>query len=88
MATDDACCQLSRLATLFPKQRLWLNWQYRECLTAKRRKLWKPKGLDVVLRLLESHKHRLVEDEDDLLELVIESLDRLQRSLTAAQILK
>jgi len=82
MATDDACRELSRLAAALPKQRLWLNWQYRECLTAKRRKIWKPKSADIVLRLLESHKHRLIEDEDDLLELVIESLNRLQQSLT------
>jgi hypothetical protein len=82
MATDDACRELARLARTFPKQRLWLNWQYRECLTAKRRKLWKPKPADIVLRLLESHKHRLIEDEDDLLELVVESLNRLQQSLT------
>lgn len=83
IATDDACRELSRLAAALPKQRLWLNWQYRECLAAKRRKIWKPKSANIVLRLLESHKHRLIEDEDDLLELVIESLNRLQQSLTA-----
>jgi hypothetical protein len=81
IADDQACRQFVRLAALFPKQRLWLNWQYRECLTAKRRKLWKPKNATVVLHLLQSSDHRLLENEDDLLELVIESLDRLQRSL-------
>jgi hypothetical protein len=82
MADAQACQQLVRLATMFPKQRLWLNWQYRECLTAKRRRLWKPQSAEIVLRLLESPKRRLVEDEDDLLELVVESLNRLQQSLT------
>jgi hypothetical protein len=82
MGTDDACREISQLANLFPKQRLWLNWQYRECLTAKRRKLWKPKAPTVVLALLESHKHRFIEDDDDLLELVVESLNRLQNALT------
>ena len=82
IANEDACRQLLRLASLFPKQRLWLHWQYRECLTAKRRILWVPKEPSLVLWLLKRAKHRVITNEDDLLDLVVESLDRLQNDLT------
>jgi hypothetical protein len=85
MATDDSCRELLRLAAIFPNERLWLRWRYRECLTAKRRRLWTSLTPKEILKLIEQPSHRIVCDEDDLVEVVMESLDRLQENLTRTQ---
>jgi len=79
--TPAACRQFLRLADALPSESLWLRWRYRNAVTVKRRKSWIPPTPKMVLELTTGAERRLVNDEYDLVELIIESLDRLQTSL-------
>jgi len=81
--TEAACLELLRLATALPDEATWLRWSHMEAVTNLRRTLWRPTLPQDVRSILESSRARLLTCDDDLLELVIESLDRLQRRLTA-----
>lgn len=80
--TDAACQQLTRLSVALPSQRLWLRWRCTEAQRLKRRKSWQPASPDVVNKLLNSPKARVIENEGDILEVVLESLQRFQSYLT------
>jgi hypothetical protein len=82
MGTNEACHQLLHMAELFPIDRLYFKSRYRECLAAKRRKLWSPHDPSLILRLIQRAANRIVEDIDDLLDVAIESLNRYQATLT------
>ncbi len=81
-ASEEACKQLLRLANELPNERIWLRWRHMECLRAKRRVSWNPPPPGLVVELHSRAEARLVEDEDDLLEVVQESLDRFQKQIT------
>jgi len=81
-ATEAGCRELLRLASALPEQATGLRWTYREAVTNVRRNLWLPPAPDAVKRVLTHTDARLLHSEDDLLELVLESLDRLQTKLT------
>lgn len=80
--TEEGCRQLLRLAGLLPDQATGLRWTYRDAVTNVRRNLWRPPLPEAVNRLLSQPKTRLLQSEDDLQELVLESLARLQLHLT------
>jgi hypothetical protein len=80
--TEEACCELLRLANTLPRESLWLRWRYYNARTSKRRKSWTPPMPQTVLALAARGETRLVDDADDLLEVVLESLDRFQNQLT------
>lgn len=82
--TDRACHQLMQLANLYPANRLWFRWRHNEALQAKRRKAWKPVAPEVVRQLLGNPRSRRIENESNLLEVLLESLDRFQTRLTKA----
>ena len=81
-ATETACRELLRLAIALPDQSTGLRWTYRNALTNVRRNLWLPPAPDEVKRVLAHPCARLLRSEEDLLELVLESLARLQVHLT------
>jgi len=81
--TEAACRELLRLAVALPEEATWLHWSYREAVTNVRRNLWEPPSPDLVKSVLERPQARLLTCDDDLLELVLESLARLQTRLTA-----
>jgi len=83
-ATEEACKQLLRLANELPDERIWLRWRHMECLRAKRRVSWNPPPPQLVIELYARAEARFVEDEDDLLEIVRESLDRFQNKITSS----
>jgi hypothetical protein len=83
--TDDSCRELLRLAGEFPDYRLLIQSLYREALKNKRRKSWTPKLPGLILQLIQRAEARVIDDEDDLLEVVLESLSRLQTELTGRQ---
>jgi hypothetical protein len=80
--TEGACCELLRLANALPRESLWLRWRYYNARTSKRRKSWTPPAPQTILTLAARNEARLVNDADDLLEVVLESLDRFQTQLT------
>ena len=77
----EACRELLGLAARFPEDSLWLRWRYRECLNTARTRLWTPYSPQTILRLVEKGIHRLIATEDDLMEVVLESLDRFEVAL-------
>jgi hypothetical protein len=78
----NAVEELTNLGNAFPKERLWLRWRARDARTGLRMAQWLPPSPEHLLRLIREGSSRFVKDENDLLELVIESLDRLQTRLT------
>lgn len=80
--TEAACGELLRLADALPQESLWLRWRYYTARTSKRRKSWIPPAPKIVLDLAARGEARLVMDADDLMEAVLESLNRLQIQLT------
>ena len=80
--TEAACGELLRLSVASPEQATWLRWTYREAVTNVRRNLWKPPPPETVKAMLVRPQARLLTSDDDLLELVLESLARLQTRLT------
>ena len=81
-ATEAGCHELLRLATALPDQSTGLRWTYRNAVTNVRRNLWQPPAPEAVKHVLAQPGARLLHSEDDLLELVLESLTRLQTRLT------
>lgn len=80
--TDESCRQLLRLAAELPDQKLWLHWRYQEALRTKRRTEWTPLTPRLLLDLAAKSSARLVNNEDDLIEVIVESLERFQEVLT------
>lgn len=80
--TEDACKQLLRLSESVPSERLWFRWRYWEALRLKRRKGWQPLSPEVIRSVLENPAARVVEDENDLIDVILESLCRFQEHLT------
>lgn len=79
--TLAACNELARLAQLFPQKR-GIAWNYHAALNNKRRNAWSRPGPEEVSIMLKNAKSRLVQSEQDLVELVLESLERFQQRLT------
>ena len=80
--TEAARRELLRLSSLIPEEKTWLRWSYRQGLTNLRKMLWQPLASSEVVEILSNNRARLVCTEDDLLEVIVESLQRLQRRLT------
>jgi len=80
--TEAACQELLQLANALPLESLWLRWRYYSARTSKRRRLWTPPTPQTVLVLAAHGEARLVSDANDLMEVVLESLGRLQVQLT------
>ena len=80
--TEDACRELLRLADELPDQRHWLRWKHHGARTSMRRIAWSPPDPKTVAALAQRGEARLVFDADDLLEVIMESLERLQTQLT------
>lgn len=79
--TSEACAELANLMKLFPDRR-GIAWNYHAAIKNKRRNAWCSLAPEEVSLLLNNAKSRLVQSEQDLLELVIESLERIQQKLT------
>ena len=80
--TEEACRELLRLANALPTHSVWLRWRHYNTRVSKRRISWSPPSPKTVLLLAKRAEGRLVRDVDDLLEVVMESLERFQVQLT------
>lgn len=81
-ATTEAVVELERIARCVPtEQALWIRWRKQDALVAMRRASWHVSSPDAVLALIEKSERRWIQDEDDLMAFVIESLARLQTNL-------
>lgn len=82
-ASEEACAALLYLTNALPSQTTWFRLIYRDAVVNVRRILWQPPSPDAVKRMLAQPRARLLNSDDDLLELALESLGRLQTKLTA-----
>jgi hypothetical protein len=80
--TSEAVVELERIARRVPaEQALWIRWRKQDALIAMRRASWRAPAPDAVLTLIERSERRWIQDEDDLMSLVLESLGRLETNL-------
>ncbi len=81
-STKDACDQLLRLVDELPSEKSWLLWRYQSTLNASRRKEWVPIGCGHLANIISDKSKRFVRDNDDLMDIVLESLASFQMYLS------
>lgn len=78
--TPQACTEIQRIAQAFPEETK-LKWMLREAQNIRRRKTWTPPKPDEILQLFSDSDKRLVKDGNELLAVLIESLESLRKKL-------
>ncbi len=78
--TYQACESIQRIAAKFPELD-WLKWTLFEAQTIARRLTWTPPRVDDILRLAKDNLNRLIQNGNQLLDVLIESLKRLEAKL-------
>lgn len=79
--TPEACEALRRIMRELPEQKDLLKWRLLEAEVTARRKSWKPPQPEEILQLVTDHDRRLVQNGQQLLKVLIESLKRLELEL-------
>ncbi|MGC4017573.1 MAG: hypothetical protein QM755_24120 [Luteolibacter sp.] len=77
-ACEEAYVELSHLADKMPERSTELHWHMHNAAIGIRRNNWIPPKAKTVSEILLNPETRWLRNSDDLLELVLESLDRLQ----------
>jgi len=80
--SQAGCDALALLASEFEQSRSQMQWHLRQSTERWRMKSWNPPTIADVTRLLLDPKAHLVTTSEELLEVVIESLRRLQSRIT------
>ena len=80
--TFEACRQIERIAEELPELRETLKWTLYQARAEARRRTWMSPEPEHVLALASRPAARLVQNGDQLLELLIESLERYQNIRT------
>ncbi len=78
--TPEACQALQQLVRQFPGSQ-HLKWILAQARTAMRQKTWQPPRPQELLALVENSDCRLVRDGGELLDVVVESIEQLERQL-------
>ena len=78
-----ACEAVKRLQRELPALD-WLKWVYVDAQAQTRRATWVPAGPQDIIKLVADREMRLVQNGDQLLQVMTESLERLQTTLQAA----
>jgi hypothetical protein len=80
--THAACNAMRRVVNGVARDhRLWMKKRRLDCVELVRRKAWNPIGPEQLLEIARRRNAYWIENEDDLLLVVLESLDELQRSI-------
>jgi hypothetical protein len=77
--TLKACQEIQRIIQHFPKYDL--KWHLLKARNALRKKSWKPPESSELLQLITNSNKRLIQDGNQLLDVLIESLKRLELEL-------
>jgi len=84
-ANESACTQLQRIAAEVPASyQIWIFRKHREAIELKRRQAWTPLDAETFLEVARRRDAYFVENEDDLMLVVLDSLEKLQRSLISS----
>ena len=78
--THEAVATLERILRIKPHY-TWLNWTLRKAREDTRRQTWRPLTPEQVLTLVNRPDSKLIRGPDQLLELIVESLNRLDKVL-------
>ncbi|MCI0696402.1 hypothetical protein L0337_30910, partial [candidate division KSB1 bacterium] len=78
--TLQACETIQRIAHELPELE-WLKWALQEAQATARRNTWQPPDPSHVLKLASDHKAGLINNGDQLLDILLESLNRLESKL-------
>lgn len=78
--TQQACDSIRRIAVEVPELD-WMKWTLQEAEKITRSRSWVPVKPDQILKLSGNQRLRLVESGEQLLEILIESLQRLELKL-------
>ena len=78
--TPQACKEIRRLSLALP-QLPWLKWTLLRAQAATRRKTWAPPKPNEILEIAKNQRGRLVQSGGQLLEVLVESLRRLEQRL-------
>lgn len=87
-ATEPSCNEIFRVSENVPeKDRIWIRWSHAEAKRGFLRKLWtgKPHAPDHVIAMSRDLRKLSVFTCDDLLEAVIDSLERLQTQVNVSE---
>lgn len=79
-ATFEACDALARVELRFPQYR-WLGFHFDLAETLACAVTWEPPAPKDILAIVADHNKRFIESGEQLLDVVLESLRRLQREL-------
>lgn len=80
--TPAACNAIRRIVNGVTREhRLWMKKRWLDCVELVRRKAWNPIGPAQLLEIARRRNAYWIENEDDLVLVVVESLDGLQRSI-------
>jgi hypothetical protein len=79
--TEEACSALLWLGNTLPNEHLSMRRRWHNARISIRRKAWFPPSPKTILGLAARSDSRLVRNTDDLMEVVLESLSRLQIAL-------
>ncbi|WP_433709078.1 NACHT domain-containing protein [Paenibacillus illinoisensis] len=78
--TLEACDEIARIVSELPELP-WLKWMLLEAQSTTRRNTWVPPTPIEVIRLVENGHNRLVQSGEQLMEVLVESLTRLEQKL-------
>jgi len=78
--TNQACIAIQKIMIKLPKLD-WLKWTLHEARNVTRRSTWNPLSPGEILKLTANHQLRLVQNGDQLLGIIMESLERLRVKL-------
>jgi hypothetical protein len=78
--TSESCAEIQRIAKEFPEL-TWINRVLLEAKTIRRRKEWNPPTPSELVELLSNTEKRFVKDGNELLNVLVESLGKLQGEL-------
>ena len=76
--TQQACKAIEYLIEKIPNQSRWMRWRLNEAITNTLKKTWIPPTPLQIITMLQNRHRRYVENEEQLLSVVIESLHRMQ----------
>ncbi|MEB2307701.1 MAG: hypothetical protein OZ917_00110 [Candidatus Brocadiaceae bacterium] len=78
--TPEACKAIQQIINEFPELN-WLKWELHEAREIMRRKTWEPLKPCEILKMTRDQLVRLIQNGEQLLEVLVESLERLEKEL-------
>lgn len=76
--TKEACLTIESLIDRFKDDKSWMAWRLREAKANYLKKTWNSPSAAQIIELLSDSSKRYVENEEELLKVVLESLSRFQ----------